>query len=80
MENNGQLSPQEDAHFRENALEIINLVQFNEETFSQDEQKAIELANEALEFWITEGNVKRAYWETINSLNLIQNIIKSKEF
>ena len=80
MENNGQLSPQEDAHFRENALEIINLIQFNEKYFTQEEQNAIELANEALEFWIAKGNVKRAYWETRNSLNLIQNIVKSKEF
>lgn len=80
MENNGQLSPQEDAHFRENALEIINLVQFNEKSFTKEEQDSIEMANEALEFWIKEGNVKRAYWETINSLNIIEKIVKSKEF
>ena len=80
MENNGELSEQEDAQFRENALEIVSMVTLNERFFTEDETKAIELANEALEFWIAKGDVRRAYWETINSRNLIENIIESKEF
>ena len=80
MENNGELSPEEDAEFRENARDIIHLVQLNEETFTKEEQETIETANNSLEFWISQGNVKRAYWETQNTLNLIENIVKSKEF
>tara|TARA_B100001778_G_C18555921_1_gene615347 strand:+ start:127 stop:369 length:243 start_codon:yes stop_codon:yes gene_type:complete len=79
MENNGELSPLEDAEFRRNALDIITLVEANEEMFTIEEHKAISLANDALEFWISEGNVRRAYWETQNSLNIIENIVKSHE-
>ena len=79
MENNGELSPLEDAEFRRNALDIITLVEANEKMFTIEEHKAISLANDALEFWISEGNVRRAYWETQNSLNIIENIVKSHE-
>lgn len=79
MENNGELSPLEDAEFRRNALDIITLVEANEEMFTIEEHKAIAIANDALEFWISEGNVRRAYWETQNSLNIIENIVKSHE-
>tara|TARA_Y100000310_G_scaffold331744_1_gene405897 strand:- start:762 stop:1004 length:243 start_codon:yes stop_codon:yes gene_type:complete len=80
MENNGELSHQEDAEFRNNAYHIVQLIEENENMFTEEEQKQLEIANDALEYWIEQGNVKRAYWETENTLNLVEKIIKSKEF
>lgn len=80
MQNNGELSESEDQEFRDNALNIIELVTKNEDTFTEEEENAIHIANDALEFWISEGNVRRAYWETQNSLNIIRNIIESKQY
>lgn len=80
MENNGELSDEEDVEFRNNAFHIVNLIEENEEMFTKEEQTQVEIANEALEYWIKQGNVKRAYWETANTLDLIEEIIKSKEF
>ena len=80
MENNGELSDEEDVEFRNNAFHIVNLIEANEEMFTDEEKKQVEIANDALEYWIEQGNVKRAYWETANTLNLVEKIIKSKEF
>tara|TARA_R110000824_G_scaffold55138_2_gene152006 strand:+ start:480 stop:722 length:243 start_codon:yes stop_codon:yes gene_type:complete len=80
MENNGELSDEEDVEFRNNAFHIVNLIEENEGMFTKDEQKQVEIANDALEYWIEQGNVKRAYWETANTLDLVEKIIKSKEF
>jgi len=80
MENNGELSDQEDVEFRNNAFCIVHLIEENEEMFTKEEQKQLEIANDALEYWIEQGNVKRAYWETANTLDLVEKIIKSKEF
>ena len=80
MQNNGELSESEDQELRDNARNVIELVTNNEETFTEEEQNAIHIANDALEFWISEGNVRRAYWETQNSLNIIRNIIESKQY
>ena len=80
MQNNEELSESEDQEMQANALNIIELVTNNEETFTEEEQNAIHIANDALEFWISEGNVRRAYWETQNSLNIIRNIIESKQY
>ena len=80
MQNNGELSESEDQELRDNALIVIELVTNNEETFTEEEQNAIHIANDALEFWISEGNVRRAYWETQNSLNILRNIIESKQY
>ena len=80
MQNNGELSESEDQELRDNALNVIELVTNNEETFTEEEKNAIHIANDALEFWISEGNVRRAYWETQNSLNIIRNIIESKKY
>ena len=80
MQNNGELSESEDQELRDNALNVIELVTNNEETFTEEEKNAIHIANDALEFWISEGNVRRAYWETQNSLNMVRNIIESKQY
>ena len=80
MQNNGELSESEDQEFRDNALNIIELVTKNEDTFTEEEQNAIHIANDALEFWISEGNVRRSDWETQNSHNIIRNIIESKQY
>ena len=80
MQNNEELSESEDQEMQANALNIIELVTNNEETFTEEERNAIHIANDALEFWISEGNVRRAYWETQNSLNIIRNIIESKQY
>ena len=80
MENNGELSDEEDVEFRNNAFHIVNLIEENEGMFTKDEQKQVEIANDALEYWIEQGNVKRAYWETANTLDLVEKIIKSKKF
>ena len=80
MQNNEELSESEDQEMQANALNIIELVTNNEETFTEEERNAIYIANDALEFWISEGNVRRAYWETQNSLNIIRNIIESKQY
>ena len=54
--------------------EIIEIVDQNCESFSEDEENNIITCNSSMNFWIKQGNIKRALWEARNTLQILRNI------
>ena len=75
MENN-TYNDEEDAWFKENSGLIVQLIEENYDYFSKEEDEALGLCNNSMKYWIKRGNIKRAMWETTNTLKILRNIIE----
>ena len=54
--------------------EIIEIVDQNCDSFSEDEEKKIILCNKSMIFWMKHRNIKKALWEARNTLQILRNI------
>ena len=68
----------DDLSFR--ASKIIELITNNYESFTKEETEALNICNKSMDFCVEHDLMEKAYWESVNTLDLIQNILKSKEF
>jgi ribonucleotide monophosphatase NagD (HAD superfamily) len=60
--------------------EIIEIVDQNCDSFSEDEEKKIVLCNESMIFWMKNQNIKKALWEARNTIQILRNITDLTDF
>ena len=67
-------------HMSLRAGKIIELITNNYDSFTKEETEALNICNKSMDFCVQHNLIEKAYWESINTLELIENILKSKEF
>jgi len=67
---------EEDAWFKEQSGLIVQLIEENFDYFSPEEDEALGLCNDSMQYWLKKQNIKRAMWETQNTLKILRNIIE----
>ena len=73
---NDSFNDEEDAWFKEQSGLIVKLVEENYDYFSPEEDEALMLCNNSMQYWLERRNIKRAMWETKNTLKILRNIIE----
>ena len=67
---------EEEPHYEEEVDEVCQLIEENWDWLTQDEQDAIELANNSMKFFLDSDEYDRFHYE----YNIIRKIIKQSEF
>ena len=75
MENN-EFTEEEDEWFKSNSGLIIEIIEQNIEYFTPQEEDTLEICNQSMSYWINTGNIRRAMWETQNTLKILKQIIE----
>jgi hypothetical protein len=70
------ISEEEDEWFKEQSGLIVKLVEENFDYFSPEEDEALSICNDSMQYWLEKQNIKRAMWETKNTLKILLNIIE----
>ncbi len=73
---NDSFSEEEDEWFKQNSGLIIKLIEENYDYFSPEQDEALRICNDSMQYWLEKQNIKRAIWETQNTLKILRNIIE----
>jgi len=63
-----------DERLKDLSLQIIERVNENGENFTDEEEQAMIVCNNSMNFWIKHQNMKRAIWEAENTLKILKNM------
>ena len=74
--NEDNFTDEEDEWFKSNSGLIVKLIEENYDYFSPEQDEALGLCNTSMQYWIEKQNIKRAMWETQNTLKILRNIIE----
>ena len=66
--NEDNFTDEEDEWFKSNSGLIVQLIEENYDCFSKEEDEALRICNDSMQYWLKRKNIKRAMLETRNTL------------